>query len=74
MSYSTTLALGATLGEMAAGLAMLTSIFFILITIIVVLVDKGTPLHKIIWMVLALLLPVLSLILYFKMGARTRNL
>ena len=73
MQCSLVLALG-DLQALMGGLIVMTVLFFALITIIVVVVDKGSPLHKIIWMVLALLLPVISLILYFTIGGRTRNL
>lgn len=71
--YSTTLALG-DLEQLAQALIGLTVMFFWFVTILVVMVDKGSPLHKVIWMLAAIVLPVISLILYFCLAHRTRRL
>lgn len=73
MLYSTTLALG-DLSYFIPTLICLAVIFFWFVTILTVMVDKGSPLHKIMWMVAAIVLPGVSLILYFCLAHRTRQL
>ncbi len=73
MLYSTTLALG-DLEYFVQALIGLGVLFVWFMTILIVLVDKGSPAHKIMWMIAAIVLPGISLILYLCLAHRTRHL